>query len=194
MKARFTRAVGQAVQQEAHRYRAGVIETFNSSGRSAGQQWEPNKPSTIRAKGSSKPLIDKGDLRKSLRVHRRGQRGAFIGISSKAVSRDGTRLVDVARVHEFGRIIAIRVTAKMLRFLHATMPESSSGSGGGGLKVGSILMIRIPERSFLRSTFKQLYGDAGAGEILKSRIAKLMGPGWRQQATRAVSQLPGGES
>ena len=40
-----------------------VLGAFNSSGYG---QWEPNRPSTIARKGSSRPLIDTAQLRKSI--------------------------------------------------------------------------------------------------------------------------------
>lgn len=142
------------VQQEAQYFRGKIIRAFNTSGQSNGKRWAPLKPGTIEAKGSSKPLIDRGDLRNSVVAIPAGRNRAFVGVSSKKRSADGTRMVDIAAVHEFGRVIAIQVTQRMFNYVMAQLSErgGKSRKGSGKFKPGATLVIKIPERSFLRAT------------------------------------------
>jgi hypothetical protein len=61
----------------------------------------PNAESTIRAKKSSTPLIDKGDLIGSINVHNLPD-GYLTGVHRTALSRDGKSLANVFAIHTFG--------------------------------------------------------------------------------------------
>lgn len=196
MAARAKHAERVATLQEAHMFRAKVIEAFDTSGASNGQPWEPNKESVAALKKSSKPLIDRGDLRNSVAVVERGKT-IFVGVQSTRTNRDGDRLVDIAAVHEFGKIIAIPVTPKMFRYVMAMMKRLGVGGGGGssgGFRPGSVLMIRIPERSFIRATAARFFKPGDTRRRFVDRIMK--GMGWPrqtgQQAKRASSSSTGG--
>lgn len=183
LKEKILEVQNLVVKREVQRFRAAVVESFDTSGKSSGKAWEPLKPSTVRFKrvGGSKPLVGRGDLRNSIvAVSPAGRPQGWVGVKSSKTSSDGTRMVDIARVHEFGKIIVVRVTDKMRRFLMVRLGEVGGPSGGGGgLKVGSVLVIRIPRRSFLQQTFDHEYGVPSAvKQRILQDVAMVMGPGW----------------
>lgn len=155
MAARYQRASARALKGEAQLFRRRVVEAFNSRGKSNGQAWVPNKPSTVRKKGSSKPLIDSGQLRNSIEVID-GPAGVFVGVSSKVQRKGGGPLVNIAEVHEYGKVVA-------------------QARGGG------IVLIKIPERSFLRATAKAHFAPKDVAERMVARTAAGMGAGWAVQ-------------
>lgn len=165
-----------AVQQEAQMFRGKVIRAFTTSGRSNGKKWPKNSPSTIAQKGSSKPLIDTGDLRNSIVAIPAGRNRAFVGVSSKKRTKDGERLVDIAEVHEFGRTIAIRVTQKMFNYVMAQLSQNGGKrrKGTGQFKPGSVLIIKIPERSFLRATADAHFTAAKVIPRVQRRFKKIL--------------------
>jgi len=169
-----------ATFEEAHHYRRMVLKAFKTSGRSNGKAWEPNKRSVLANKGSSKPLIDRGDLRNSIVVVKRGK-GFWVGVSSRKRSRDGSRLVDIAAVHEFGRVIAMQVTPKMHAYVMAQLAKNGGGGGGGSgkFKPGAIIVIKIPERSFLRATAKAHFKPAQVQVRMVKRMSRLLGGAFR---------------
>lgn len=91
-------------------------------------------PFTVEQKGSSTPLIDKGELLDQITHKMDGDRVSVGVFGSKA---------GIAAVHEFGK--TINVTDKMRAYLRAR-----------GLHLRySTLTIHIPERSFERSAFNE---------------------------------------
>lgn len=165
-------AMRQVVLQEAEFFRGQLVKNITSSGKLAGKPFEPNKPSTIASKGSNKPLIDSGALVQSVAVIERG-RTVFVGVNRKTKGKQkrgkggqfakGFNMVDIAELHEFGKVINIRVTPAMLRFLHAKFAREGRGGGGGTgkLVVGGILVIRIPARPFIGPVIEMLYSNTG---------------------------------
>ncbi len=173
------KAMNLAVLQEAQYFRKKVVESFNTSGSSNGKVWTPNKSSTSRSKGSSKPLIDKGDLRNSITIISKGA-AAFVGVPNNKRHRDGQELVDIASTHEFGKIIAVTITPKMLAFLHANADRLGlgSGSGGGSLAVGKVMLIDIPKRSFLQDTLDAHFDARTVKKRYLARVAQNLGGIW----------------
>lgn len=166
-----------AVLQEAHLFRAKVLRAFKTRGRSNGSAWEPLKKATTAGKQSSAPLVDRGDLRNSIVVVSRGRGRVFVGVSSKKRNKSGDRLVDIARVHEHGLVIAMRVTKKMHAYVMAKLSElGGGGSGGtGNFRPGAIIIIKIPERSFLRSTAEAHFKPAQMAARMQRRMARHLG-------------------
>ena len=64
--------------------------------------WPRLLPATIARKGSSKPLIDHGDLMNSIDYVPDGSSRFFIGVPRNVENRDGQSLVNIGLVHEFG--------------------------------------------------------------------------------------------
>jgi len=147
--------------------------------------WPANSPLTVARKGSSKPLIDHGDLRTSVHILAASAGRLFVGIPRAAKESGGMSLFRLGLVHEFGAKINPR-KAKML-----VIPVSREadqlvrqygrignipglfrprGAGGqlrnvlcvrdgknGGLKVLFILKMKvvIPPRPFIRPVINQ---------------------------------------
>lgn len=172
------KAINLAVAQEAQYFRKKCVEAFNTSGASNGKVWTPNKTSTSRSKGSSKPLIDSGDLRNSITVITKGA-ASFVGVPNNKRHRDGQELIDIASTHEFGKIIAVTITAKMLAFLHANADKLGLGTGSGqGLAVGKVMLIDISKRSFLQATLDAHFGKVNLRKRFLARVAQNLGGIW----------------
>ena len=69
-----------------------------------GQPFKPLSEITIQKKGSSKALIDTGFLMASITQRIVGTT-AFVGLLRTTVNEDGTELVNIAAVHEFGATV-----------------------------------------------------------------------------------------
>lgn len=89
-------AVRMATKRQALRLSA-MIKTGIRQGAPGGVPLAPNAPSTIRAKGSSKPLINHGDLLRSIGVDELAVFGGsaggaqfFVGVNRSARRADGT--------------------------------------------------------------------------------------------------------
>jgi phage gpG-like protein len=163
MGRRMEMAQDRATKQEAQLFRAMIVRAFNSRGATNGKTWAPNAPATKAAKGSSKPLIDSGQLRNSVAVVETGDQ-IFVGVPSKARRKDGGPLVDIAAVHEYGKIIVQK-------------------------RGGSVVVIKIPERSFIRSTAAFHFKDGDVKKRYLARVATLMGPGWSSQASASAKAM-----
>ena len=120
-------------------YGASEVKKGIRSGAPAGQKFAPLHPATIAHKGSSKPLIDKGDLLGSVTYEIPAPDTVFIGV--KKTANGGADQANIAAVHEFGCTIA--VTPKMRAYLHYE---------GIHLKAAT-QYIHIPARPFLRPIF-----------------------------------------
>ena len=94
---------------------------------------------TIDQKGSSKPLVNDGDLLGSVGYRFVGKDAVFVGAHRKAA--DGT---DVAELHEREEGVRIKVTPKMRAYLHAR---------GLHLK-RSTTEIFIPGRPYIKPSFR----------------------------------------
>ncbi len=69
-----------------------------------GQAFAPLSQVTIDRKGSSKALIDTGFLMASITQRVTGAT-AFVGLLRTVVNKDGTEIVNIGAVHEFGATI-----------------------------------------------------------------------------------------
>ena len=120
-------------------YGASEVKKGIVSGSPGGQTFAPLSPFTIAQKGSSKPLINHGDLLGSVNYQVFNDNDSvFIGVKKGVKRSDGEDAVQIAAVHEFGCTIA--VTPKMRAYLHYQ---------GIHLKAETT-HIHIPARPFLR--------------------------------------------
>lgn len=94
-----------------------------------------NHPFTVKQKGSSTPLIDTGELMSQITHKMTGANSVDVGVF-------GSRAY-IASIHEFGK--TINVTDAMRTHL---------SKRGLHLRY-STLTIRIPERSFIRSAYRE---------------------------------------
>lgn len=152
MAERMADATKKAARQEAHHFRAMVLKAFNTRGKSNGKAWPKLKPGTIRQKGSTKPLIATGQLRNAVEVVEKGDT-IFVGIASNKTRAGGGSLVSIAAVHEYGKIIAQR-------------------------RGGRIVLIRIPQRSFIEATMKFHFKPDQVRDRFAQRVGAIMGPRW----------------
>jgi hypothetical protein len=179
LAAAYRKAEIQAVFQEALHFRRQVIKAFKTSGGSNGKAWAPNRPSTIAAKGSSKPLINTGDLMGSVAVLPAGSASFFAGVPNNARAKKGGKLTQIGRVHEEGRVIVMQITKKQHAWFMANLSSLGGGggggsSGGGTFKPGGILVIKIPQRSFLQATKDAHFKEVQSRKRIQRRIATAM--------------------
>lgn len=124
------RNMNKASEGNAIKLRDAIKRTI----RDGRPEWPALKQATIDRKGSSKPLIDKGDLMQSPDYAEVGSHGWFVGIPRNAKKKSGegekAELVNIAMAHEFGT------------------GATSSRSGGS--------VVIIPPRPFIMPTFERM--------------------------------------
>lgn len=135
MKSKLHAAAARVGNYGASEVKKGIV-----SGAPGGDNFKPNHPYTIAQKGSSKPLINKGDLVGSVNYKVLDNDRVFIGVNRQ--TKNGKDVANIAAVHEFGCVI--KVTPKMRAYLH---------HNGLHLKK-STEYIHIPPRPFLSPIFK----------------------------------------
>ena len=89
-----------ATKRNAMMYRDQIKRTIRS-----GQGMAPVSPLTKAYKKSSKPLIDHGDLLQAVDSITISPSTFFVGVPRTAGKKDGTSMVNIAAVHEFGATI-----------------------------------------------------------------------------------------
>lgn len=135
--AALTKAIELALDQEAKFLLGEIKKAFRTIG-------PPNAASTIKQKGSSKPLVNHGDYKNAITVLKDGKGRRFIGVPRS--SPEGIRL---AEIHENGITIVQQMTDKQRKFLHAMLPKQPSTGPGTG-----IIVIHIPARPVIGNTFE----------------------------------------
>ena len=149
--------IAAGIQQTAARignYGASEVKKGIVSGAPGDQKFAPNSPMTIARKGSSKPLIDKGDLVGSITYQVIDADNVFVGVKKG-------KEINIAAVHEFG--CTIQVTPKMRAYFHYQ---------GIHLK-SSTQFIVIPPRPFLRPVLLSDEFKAGVAEIYIQAIERM---------------------
>jgi phage gpG-like protein len=172
---RLQAAIGTAVRQEAHALRNEIVQGLTRQA-PGGEPLKPPSPLTIAARqlegfGGSKALIVRGDLRNSITVIVQGDE-AFIGVSRSARSKDGSSMVDLAKLHEFGGPpVIIPMTPKMRRFLFALLRQAGKEPTGGSGR--GVIVVQVPARPFLRPAFDKF--REGASRRFLERVARELG-------------------
>ncbi len=149
--------IAAGVKQAAARvgnYGASQVKKGIVSGAPGGQKFVPNSSMTIARKGSSKPLIDKGDLVGSITYQVVDSNNVFVGVKKG-------KEVNIAAVHEFG--CTIQVTPKMRAYFHYQ---------GIHLKASTQFIV-IPPRPFLRPVLHSSDFKAGVAEIYIQAIERM---------------------
>jgi hypothetical protein len=180
---RIRRAIDAAVLAEAQFFRRKVVEGFRTQA-PGGKTFAPLKKTTLairrfRGFGGTKALIVRGDLRNSVKVVKRQTSlgaEAFVGVNRTVRGRDGQKIVNIAEVHEFGKLIVIPVTPAMRRFLMAAFSQElgSEGGGAGGLRLG-IVIVKIPARPFIRPVAEKWFDGPQAAARFQGRVAAGLG-------------------
>jgi phage gpG-like protein len=91
----------QAMRRNAQVIRRNIVLGV----RKGRAEWPPLATATILRKRSSAPLVDTGDMRNSVSVIDQGN-SVFVGVPRSVKNRDGTELVRIGAVHEFGAVIS----------------------------------------------------------------------------------------
>lgn len=94
-------AVGRTTGKLAHELRKDIVTGIKKQA-PGGMQFKPLADSTVKAKGSSKALINHGDLLRSVNVMKVGDLSYFVGVHRSAVARNGKPMWNIAEIHEFG--------------------------------------------------------------------------------------------
>ncbi len=101
--------LNKLIGQASMRLSTAIKKNIQEGGIPGGKPFKPLAMSTIEAKGSTKPLIDHGDLMGSVTARKIDHETWFVGIPGDAKSKDpkaaGVSVVTYARVHEYGAII-----------------------------------------------------------------------------------------
>lgn len=149
--------IAAGVRQAAARvgnYGASDVKKGIVSGAPGGQKFIPNSSLTTSRKGSSKPLIDKGDLVGSITYQVVNDNNVFVGVKKGDEA-------NIAAVHEFG--CTIQVTPKMRAYFHYQ---------GIHLKASTQFIV-IPPRPFLRPVLLSDKFKAGVAEIYIKAIERM---------------------
>lgn len=114
---------------------------------------------TVEEKGSSKPLINEGDLLGSVGLRFIDNDTVFVGVHRKA--EDGT---DIAALHERKEGTRIKVTPKMRAYLHARglhlKPETTE--------------LFIPGRPFIKPSYQDFKEKGIAKELFTEAVEKTL--------------------
>ncbi len=94
-------AVGKATGQLAHQLRKEIVTGIRNQA-PGGVKFKPLAESTKDRKGSSKALIDHGDMLRSVNVTKLGEHAYFVGINRSVVTKDGKSMANLAEIHEYG--------------------------------------------------------------------------------------------
>jgi len=113
---RLPKAISQQTKRQALRLKTIMVRGIRD-GAPGGKEFAPLADTTIKMKKSSKPLIDNGDLIRSIDVDDVGSDQFFIGVNRNAESDDGEKLANLAQIHNDGTPpYSIPVTPAMRRF------------------------------------------------------------------------------
>ena len=141
--------LADGIRQAASRvgnYGASEVKKGIVSGAPNGQTFTPDSALTIERKGSSKPLINHGDLVGSVTYQVIDSKNIFVGVKKG-------KEANIAAVHEFG--CTIGVTPKMRAYLHHQ---------GVHLRASTQYIV-IPPRPFLRPVL--------LGDKFKAKVAEI---------------------
>jgi hypothetical protein len=197
---RMRGAIDRATAQEAQLLRRVIVQGLRDQA-PGGKAIRPLSPMTIALRklprkssksgaarrGSTKSLINNGDLLGSVNDRRAGYAWHTVGVHRGERGRDGRDLVNIAAIHEYGtRKYTITVTPKMHRFSIFLMMQ-------GVLKapwpVGKVLQHQVPARPFLRPGYNQWGEDAD--ERFLARVARGIGDRELISQMRFASEVGG---
>lgn len=151
MYGRADEAADRAIRDEAVLFLRAVQLAFRKGG--VNGQWRELGPIARALRRGTKPLMDQGDLWRSVNLQKVGDGEYFVGVSRTAAARarKGSPLINVAEVHETGAKV-IPVTDKMRRYFRALYWKKIIPYPW---PPASARYIRIPRRSFLADTFEK---------------------------------------
>lgn len=181
----LNKALSRAMRQEALLMQKHIKQGIRKQA-PGGERFKPLSPITLAIRksqgfGGTKALINRGDLRNSIKVKQTGEgrwsAKYFIGVLKNTKSKDGKSLFNIAAVHEKGsKTFVIKVTKAMRGFLARIFKEHLGGvsSGGGGFSKG-IIVSRIPARPFIRPVFEKYAKPNEIRDRFLKRVGELLG-------------------
>lgn len=182
-------ATHKALLQEGHFLRGKMVTGIRDQA-PGGKAFKPLSPLTLaarRLKGfrGTKALMVRGDLRNGIAV-RDFREQVFVGILRTARSSTGKDLINVAEVQEFGAIVVLKLTPKMIRYLGVLFREAGKDKGfayggalqswlrGGKPKGKGFIVIRVPPRPYVRPTFDAHARPSDVKQRLEDRMSKML--------------------
>ena len=172
---KIQRAWKQTLQQEAHQLRKEMIRGITQQA-PGGAPFQPLSEFTRAIRkfvgfSGTKALIRRADLRNSINVIIKDNE-AFVGIPRKARAKGQRRIIDIAKVHEFGAgPTIIPKTPKMRAFIMAVLAKAGIEPSGKGSS-SPVVIISIPARPFIRPAF-QKYMKTGGKRFLENLSKRL---------------------
>ena len=158
-RTKLPKAADRAAKQQAQRLRTLIVQGIRSGG-PGDEEFEPLADSTVDMKGSSKPLIDNGDMIRSIGVEELETDAWFVGVNRQAETEEGMPLENLAEIHEFGTDpYEIQVTQKMRGFF-AHMAKKGIFDNMLSPSTMVIQHPGIPARPFLEPAFEEWAEDA----------------------------------
>jgi hypothetical protein len=168
------RAVSGAIKLELGFMRERVVDAFTTAGQSNGRPWEPTKHGTKAFDGSTIPDQVKVN-------HPPGALTGYVYIPRSAKFKRGGKgdTMRALMAHEYGAVISIPLTPRMLRAMHARARDSgTAGRTSEKATVGGVLVVRLPKRSFLVDTLAAHGGDESRGRMVRE-LSRSLPLGWR---------------
>ncbi len=171
MKDRIPGVMRDALKKEAYALKTTIQKGIRSQA-PGGKRFTPLAPSTIKVKGSSKALIDQGDLIRSVNVTKATGDAIFVGVHRNARNSKGDELYNIAEIHEFGTDpYEIPVTPKLwwwweamatVGFFDYSLPYNCKVIHHPG----------VSERPFLRPSFDQWskHVEERFGKTVRNRL------------------------
>jgi len=159
----FKDVINGILMREAEVLRGIIITGFEAQA-PGGKPFQPLSAWTIamrrfRGFGGSKALIYSGEMRKSIVAKNYpSTMTAFVGIlyQTRRSGDDGERMVNIAKVHEFGsKPFVVDVTPAMRRLLAAVAKTTGLIQYTEGRKGVERYLIKIPARPFLRPSYEK---------------------------------------
>lgn len=173
--AKMPRAVDHALKSGAMEL-TRTIKIGIRNQRPGGVAFKPLAETTKKLKGSSKALIDHGDLLRSIHMYdvQVGTGKAwFVGVNKQTRARNGKSMANIAEIHEYGtRPFNIPVTRKMQRWWDAMVAK---GVFRAPLDPRTMWIRHpgVPARPFLRPSFEEW--KKGAQDNFTRDLARALG-------------------
>lgn len=163
-RARFENAVKKVKDRQLLAVKRAALMTERElkkgikSGAPGGQKFKPLSPITMLLRKGTKPLIDSGSLIGSITTTLdRKNNAAFVGVHRTARGSDGTSLVNVAVIHEFGtKPYVIKVTDGVRRLFFWLHRASNGAINPISPNKTEILHPGVPARPFVRPTIEKI--------------------------------------
>jgi len=156
--AKIEKAIDATIKSEAHIFAENSKDAMMSRGASNKDPWPRLSKWSEMLSGTGIPLLDSLRLYQSITMKPYGHHKYLVYIKprmypKKQGSTKAKTTADVATIHENGAFFTMRMTRKMMFFLINRARELGlPPKQGPGNSLGAFLTIRIPKRSFLKST------------------------------------------